>query len=931
MFGYEVDETLNMDTSVYYVDMESYEYIGKKAYPFITTGGVFSEDLIMKKKDGALIWCNLIGQAINPQNLEEGSIWSIHDISERKQMEDAVNKRIIALTQPLESGAISFYDLFNLDDVQRLQDQFAKATGVASIITDPDGTPLTAPSNFTRLCHDIIRKTEKGRANCYKSDAALGRYNPDSPNIQPCLSGGLFDAGAGITVGGQHIANWLIGQVRDETLSEEKMTAYANEIGAEEASFMDAFREVPSMSQKQFEQVAQALYTLASQLSNTAYQNVQQARFINERKQAEEELKNVSQRLQLATTSINMGVWDWNIRSNEMLWDDRMFELHGVTRESFQISFDAWTNLLHPGDKGTVIAECQAALNGEKKFDTFFRVCHPDGTVIFIRATGLVIWGTDGTAERMIGINVDITERKLAEIANTRFLLRQRAILDNLPMLAWLKDTEGRYEMINEPLAVACALSFEECIGKTDLDIWPHEMAKGYMADDREVCMSGQKKQVEELIYTSEGEKCWHITYKTPIFDEQGQIIGTAGIAQDITSIKEAEKERINLENQLNQSQKLESIGRLAGGVAHDFNNLLTPIIGYAELVKYKLPEDSPEARKLDNILQASDKARILTQQLLSFGRKQILDMTVVNLNEVISSFYEILRRTIRENIDIQLSLSNDGYGIRADRNQLLQIIMNLTINGQDSITDKGVITIGTAPVTLDDEYVKQDALVKAGRYLMLAVTDTGSGMDDETLSHVFEPFYTTKSRGEGTGLGLATVYGLVNQHGGYIRAFSELGQGTVFKLYFPIVDEKPTVAGEAASTHVTLNGTGYTIMLVEDNEMVRNMVYDLLTGHGFKVLVEENPKQALKISKGEQIDLLLTDVVMPDMNGPELHQRLLKTHPGLKVIYMSGYTDNVIVQHGVLEIGINFIQKPFAVNDLSNKIEAVLNAPNEQ
>jgi len=436
-----------------------------------------------------------------------------------------------------------------------------------------------------------------------------------------------------------------------------------------------------------------------------------------------------------------------------------------------------------------------------------------------------------------------------------------------------------------------------------------------------------QGPQTFEWISKRRNGECFYaeIVLSSSNLGGEGRVLA---VVRDINERKKAEIDRENLKEQLIQVQKLESIGRLAGGIAHDFNNLLTPIIGYTSLLKLNMKPDSLESQKANSILEAADKARILTQQLLSYGRKQILEMKVVDVNEVISSFYEILRRTIREDIEIQLHLSYNEYSIKADRNQLEQIIMNLTINAQDAIKDKGIIKIETLPVSLDDEYIKEYPVVKTGRYLMLVVTDSGCGMDPETLENIFEPFFTTKGVGKGTGLGLATVYGLVKEHGGYIWAFSEIGKGTVFKLYFPIVDEKPVSDTTALSNGMFLETGSRTILLVEDNEMVRNLVYDMLIKLGFTVLVSDNPNKALEMSEGQYIDLLLTDVIMPEMNGPELFKRLSEVHGRLKVLYMSGYTNNIICHHGVLDEGINFIQKPFAINDLAKKVEVILNAP---
>jgi len=396
-------------------------------------------------------------------------------------------------------------------------------------------------------------------------------------------------------------------------------------------------------------------------------------------------------------------------------------------------------------------------------------------------------------------------------------------------------------------------------------------------------------------------------------------------IIRDLSELKEAETLQRQLMEQLSQSQKLESVGRLAGGIAHDFNNLLTPILGYAELMQANFPADGQDFARMNLIMQAADKARKLTQQLLGFSRKQILEMKTVDLNEVITHFYEILRRTIRENIEINLHLTGYAYGVRADRNQIEQVLLNLAINAQDAIADKGLIAIETAPMTLDEEYARQHSEVVPGRYLMLALSDNGCGMDQETCSRIFEPFFTTKEMGKGTGLGLSTIFGVVKQHGGHIFVYSEVGKGTVFKLYFPVSDEKPW--SEVAATAEALQTITHdsAILLVEDDEMVRNLVFNVLDSRGYKAHVAENSAHALQLGRSEHIDMLLTDVVMKEMNGPELYQKLLQGNPGLKVLYMSGYTNNVIEHHGLLNKGINFIQKPFAANDLTAKIEQVL------
>jgi len=407
--------------------------------------------------------------------------------------------------------------------------------------------------------------------------------------------------------------------------------------------------------------------------------------------------------------------------------------------------------------------------------------------------------------------------------------------------------------------------------------------------------------------------------------DAQGNLSHLSTIMRDISERKSAEAENDLLTRQLIQAQKMESIGQLAGGVAHDFNNLLTPIIAYSELLQMDLPDDEAALAKVGNVLKAAEKAKELVQQLLSFSRKQVMEMEVIDLNQIIAAFHGILRHTIRESIAIRLDLEEGSHGIRADRNQIEQVIMNLAVNAQDAIGERGTITIETASVLLDDAYAHQHPEVNPGRYLMMAITDDGCGMDQETRQRIFEPFFTTKGVGKGTGLGLATVYGIVRQHGGTIWVYSEPGQGATFKCYFPVVDESPAGEKSAACAGVSLAGDRRTILLVEDNEMIRTLVNDLLSRQGFEVLVAEDPRQALEISRNRGLDLLITDVVMPYMTGPELHAKLLADYPGLKALYMSGYTSNIIAQQGMLGEGVRYLQKPFAISEFLRTAEALL------
>jgi len=389
---------------------------------------------------------------------------------------------------------------------------------------------------------------------------------------------------------------------------------------------------------------------------------------------------------------------------------------------------------------------------------------------------------------------------------------------------------------------------------------------------------------------------------------------------------KRAEQETRALEEQLRQSQKIEAIGQLAGGVAHDFNNLLTVIKGYGQMSLMGLKEGDPLKENIDEIQKAAEKAAGLTRQLLAFSRRQVLEVKVVDLNTALKDLDKMLRRMIREDVGLEMHLTEDLGSVKVDPGQIEQVVINLAVNARDAMPSGGKLTIETANVELDKEYARRHVAVTPGRYVMLSVSDTGVGMAKEVQEKIFEPFFTTKEKGMGTGLGLSTVYGIVKQSGGNIWVYSEPGQGTTFKIYLPRVNEPVEEIGKKALIEEVPTGNE-TILVVEDDEEVRKLAVRILEKQGYRVFMAKQGNDALSLCEkhDEPIHLIVTDVVMPGMSGRKLAERLKETHPEMKVLYMSGYTDNAIVHHGVLEPGIQFLQKPFTVESLSRKVREVL------
>jgi len=387
--------------------------------------------------------------------------------------------------------------------------------------------------------------------------------------------------------------------------------------------------------------------------------------------------------------------------------------------------------------------------------------------------------------------------------------------------------------------------------------------------------------------------------------------------------------ERVALEERLRQSQKMEAVGRLAGGVAHDFNNLLTVILGYTQILADSIKPGSREADSNAQIRSAADRAAGITRQLLAFSRKQVLSPRVINLNDVVMSLDSLLRRLIGEDIEVMTVPATDLGSVKADPGQIEQVIMNLALNSRDAMPQGGKLTLETENVVLDDMYASVHQPVVPGRYVMLAVSDTGIGMSQETMTRIFEPFYTTKEVGKGTGLGLSMVYGIVKQTGGYIWVYSEPNQGTTFKIYLPRVDQPADQSTVEMSPMNVMRGTE-TILLVEDDPQLRQLSSSVLKHCGYNVLTASSPEEGLAVcrSNHKAIRLLVTDVVMPRMNGRQLAEQVAKISPGIRTLYISGYTDNAIVHYGVLDPGLWFLPKPFTLSALVAKVRDVLDSP---
>ncbi len=505
--------------------------------------------------------------------------------------------------------------------------------------------------------------------------------------------------------------------------------------------------------------------------------------------------------------------------------------------------------------------------------------------------------------------------RAEAEMAQTARLLQ--AVVEGTSDAVFVKDLTGKYLMFNAAASRLVGKPVEEVIGNDDFALFGAEEALTIMGNDRLVMESGEVQTVEEHLFAAGVQRIYH-AIKAPYRDESGNVIGVVGVSRDIS-------EHRKLEEQLRQSQKMEAVGRLAGGIAHDFNNLLTVIAGYSDMIISNPGVSQSDLEAILVIQQAGERAAALTRQLLGFSRQTILQPRVLNLNDVILDTGNMLRRLIGEDLEFTTVLAPNLSLVKVDPSQLDQVLMNLAVNARDAMPRGGALTLETANVLLDGDYAAMHPDCKPGPHVMLTMTDTGCGMTREVLSRIFEPFFTTKAVGMGTGLGLAMVFGIVQQSGGFIHVYSEVGRGTTFRIYLPAVDEPvPEIAAGGALPD--LGGTE-TVLLVEDDAALCELALMSLKRYGYRVLSAYDGRNALQAAQEHTgpIHILLTDVVMPNMGGPELAQELRMRFPGIRVLFTSGYTDDAVVRHGLLEAHASFIQKPYTPQALGKKLREVL------
>ena len=565
--------------------------------------------------------------------------------------------------------------------------------------------------------------------------------------------------------------------------------------------------------------------------------------------------------------------------------------------------------------------------NGTQEEVTQFELQAKNGQNIWVETKSSLIF-RKGEPYAIQGVARDITKRKKTFEALQKSESEYRTLFNSIRDSILVTDTKRNITDCNIAFTKLFGYKKDEILGKKTIYVYASEDEFKELGNTLQNHY-GEKPFIKTVHYKKKSGQIF--PGETGVYylkNEEDEVTGFIGLIRDIAERVKTKKERKRLEKELHQTQKMESIGRLAGAIAHDMNNLISPIIGYSQMLQRIFEEETKPRKYVNSIYRAGNSAKNLVGQLLAFSRKQKIKMELLNLNEILIEFKKLLRKTIREDIEIIYNLHKDPTLINADKGQIEQVIMNLGVNAQDAMSDGGRLIFETRITELDERYITTHQNFEPGRYVVLNVSDTGCGMDDETEEKIFEPFFSTKGE-QGTGMGLSTVYGIIKQHGGDINVYSELDHGTTFKIYLP--DRSDFAYDEEKTQNKLVDLDDYkgteTILIAEDNANTREMAEEILTELGYNIIIAQDGNDALTKASNwlERIDLLLTDVIMPEMNGKDLYNKVLEKFPDLKVIYMSGYTDDVIDHHGITDENLNFIQKPFALDKLAKTVRNVL------
>ena len=795
-------------------------------------------------------------------------------------------------------------NLLDFEKVNTLLEGFNKSTGFVTAILDFDGNVLSK-SGWRQICTEFHRINPETAKKCTISDTELAGNMPEGEtyHFYKCLNG-LIDVSVPLVINGEHIANLFSGQFFFEEPDISFFKKQAEKYGFDEDKYLAALKNVPVVSREKVKTTMDFLLNMTQLISETTFQKFEQM----ELNKAIEESE-VKFRSYVDNAPHGIFITDENGKYIDV--NPAACKITGYSKkELLNLSIP---DLIQPDFIET----------GMKNFQKLTRKGSVKNDLGFVAKSGENrFWNVSAVKfsnQRFLRFTKDITERKQAKLALLESETRFKA-LHNASFGGIIIHDQGVILECNQGLSEITGYEYAELIGMNGLMLISEKSRKKVTDNIR----AGYEKPYEAFGLRKNGEE-FPMRLEARNVPYKGKQVRTVEF-RDLTEQKQAEAEKEKLQAQLSQAQKMESVGRLAGGVAHDFNNMLNIILGNTEMAIEDIAPDDPVHGNLGEILSAAKRSADITRQLLAFSRKQTIAPKILNLNDTIESMLRMLRRLIGEDIDLAWLPGANIRQVRMDPSQIDQILANLCVNARDAIADVGKITIETGNMTFDSACFATSSGFVTGDFVLLAVSDDGCGMDQETISKMFEPFFSTKDVGKGTGLGLATVYGIVKQNDGFINVYSEPDQGTTFRIYLPQYRGDADNPEKKTADKIDMDGNE-TILLVEDEPSILRMTRIMLERMGYTILAAGTPGEAIALAREHagEIHMLMTDVVMPEMNGRDLAKNLLSLYPDLKRLFMSGYTANVIAHHGVLDEGVQFIHKPFSKQDLAIKVRKVL------
>jgi PAS domain S-box-containing protein len=946
---------------------------------------------------------------------------------------------------------LTFAQLVDIEQIQRMLEAHYKITGVLSAILDTDEKILVA-AGWQDICTRFHRVHPGACERCRESDAYIKAHLPDFAGeyLDYKCKNGLWDVAVPIIITGEHLATFFTGQFfyDDDKPDMDFFRTQAREFGFDEESYLEALSRVPVFSREQIRNIMDFYRNLVQIMAEMGLKNLVLLQEVMERQRTEEALRASEERYTLAVQGSNDGIWDLNLVTGEAYHSSRWKSIIGYEDDEIADNFEEWESRLHPDDHQRVMDAGKAYEEGSiPAFEVEYRLRHKDGGYRWVLTRGACLRDSQGQPYRMAGSLTDITSRKLFDEERRRNEALFETVLETLPVGVWILEKNGTVALSNE--AARKIWGGMHCVGIDQYDkykAWWHDTGKRVEKEEwggaRAItggetslgeiidieCLDGSRKTIvnsavplrndkgeifaavivneditdlkrtekslmesekkyraifeeskdailvsdtggrpldinqaglELFGYTKEeylkldltelycnpedrklfwqkmlrsgfvndyevemkrkdGEKIIIHLSVSIIKDDEGQVLGYRGLAHDVTKRK-------RLEHQLLQAQKMESIGLLAGGVAHDFNNLLTAISGYGQILQDSVPADDELSQEsIEQVLKAAERAAELTRSLLAFSRKQVINPKPVLIGTIISNTSKLIQRIIGEDIEFSVTFSDKKLLVMADAGQIEQVLMNLATNARDAMPHGGCLSISTEQVVVKDGTEALYDLVVPGKYALISVADTGAGIDKKSIKRLFEPFYTTKEVGKGTGLGLSIVYGIIKQHDGSVLVSSEPGQGTTFNIYLPLVEG--CAVKDETRISAPLAGGVETLLIAEDEEIVKLFLRKILEKAGYRVIVANDGEEAVaRFKEYNDISLVLSDVVMPKKNGKEILEEIRRIKPQIKVIFISGYTADIIHAKGILEQDVDFISKPFSKNDLLLKVREVL------